>query len=249
MNILFTICGRAGSKGIPSKNIRDFLGIPLPLYTLSAIDIYLKNNDVNSDIVLSTDSPELIGIMQNNKLQPINIIERAENLSGDSISKFDVIKNCHNIMKERNSCDYDLVIDLDITAPLRKAEDLQNMINAYINAPSDVMFSVTEARRSPYFNMVKKTSKGYVRIIESDYSARQQVPEVFDMNASIYIFSADFLVKNDSIFQGVCDIYKMEDTGVLDLDHKNDFELMEVIGEYLYKKYNEFGMIKDNIVL
>ena len=41
MNILFTICGRAGSKGIKNKNVREFLSKPLPLYTLSAIDLFL----------------------------------------------------------------------------------------------------------------------------------------------------------------------------------------------------------------
>ena len=44
MRILFTICGRAGSKGIKNKNIRDFLDVPLPMYTLAAIDLYLERN-------------------------------------------------------------------------------------------------------------------------------------------------------------------------------------------------------------
>ena len=46
MNILFTICGRAGSKGIKNKNIRKFVGKPLPYYTISAIDLFLKKNIV-----------------------------------------------------------------------------------------------------------------------------------------------------------------------------------------------------------
>ena len=42
MKILFTICGRVGSKGIKNKNIKSFVGKQLPLYTLSAIDLFLK---------------------------------------------------------------------------------------------------------------------------------------------------------------------------------------------------------------
>ena len=42
MNLLFTICGRAGSKGIKNKNIKNFLDKPLALYSLSVIDLYLK---------------------------------------------------------------------------------------------------------------------------------------------------------------------------------------------------------------
>ena len=66
MNILFTICGRAGSKGIKNKNIRDFAGKPLPYYTISAIDLFLKRTalDVQSDIVINSDSPDLLNMME-----------------------------------------------------------------------------------------------------------------------------------------------------------------------------------------
>ena len=62
MNILFTICGRAGSKGIKNKNIRMFVGKPLPYYTVSAIDLFLKRTKIEADydIVVNTDSTELI---------------------------------------------------------------------------------------------------------------------------------------------------------------------------------------------
>ena len=66
MRILFTICGRAGSKGIKNKNIRRFLDKPLPYYTISAIDLYLKKVCLNIeyDIVLNSDSPELIELIK-----------------------------------------------------------------------------------------------------------------------------------------------------------------------------------------
>ena len=44
MRILFTICGRAGSKGIRNKNLREFAGKYLAHYTVSAIDLYLKRH-------------------------------------------------------------------------------------------------------------------------------------------------------------------------------------------------------------
>ena len=39
----------------------------------------------------------------------------------------------------------------------------------------------------------------------------------------------------------------MYDTGILDLDHENDFELMEVVAKYLINKYEKFGEIYNNI--
>lgn len=62
MNLLFTICGRAGSKGVKGKNLREFCGVPLVWYTLAAISIYKERCLSPSDrleTVLSTDSEEL----------------------------------------------------------------------------------------------------------------------------------------------------------------------------------------------
>ena len=58
-----TICGRAGSKGIPEKNVRDFLAYPLPYYTFSAIELYKKSNPEDRiDVAVNTDSEKLIEI-------------------------------------------------------------------------------------------------------------------------------------------------------------------------------------------
>ena len=55
MRLLFTICGRAGSKGIKNKNLRDFVGKPLMYYSISAIDLFLKRTElaVEADIVIN----------------------------------------------------------------------------------------------------------------------------------------------------------------------------------------------------
>ena len=96
MDVLFTICGRAGSKGIKNKNIKNFCGKPLPYYTISAIDLFLKSTKRNiiADIVVSTDSIELIKIMSDNTMRKVDIIERDEKLSGDSVGKIAVIEDC-----------------------------------------------------------------------------------------------------------------------------------------------------------
>lgn len=248
MNILFTICGRAGSKGIKNKNLKDFLGYPLAFYTVSAIDLYKKqNSDVYCDIVLNTDSTDLIQMFKEKLNFTVDVIERDASLGLDNTSKVAVILNCLDIMKEEKAINYDMVVDLDITSPLRTVEDVSNLIQKKINSDVDVVFSVTDSRRNPYFNMVKRTENGYERIIASNFNARQEAPEIFDMNASLYAYSPRFLEGGKGIFDGKCDVIKMLDTAVLDLDHQNDFELMEVIAKYLFDNYLEFREVRDNI--
>lgn len=249
MNILFTICGRAGSKGIKNKNTKDFLDYPLAFYTVSAIDLYKKlRPDVNCDVVLNTDSDTLIQMFNEQLCFDLEVIKRSPALGLDNIPKVVVILNCYNIMKKKKSINYDMIVDLDITAPLRTVMDIDNLIQKKLNSDADVVFSVTDARRNPYFNMVKKTDKGYERVIKSSFNARQEAPEVFDMNASLYAFTPEFLETEKGIFEGRCDVIKMLDTAVLDLDNDNDLELMQVIGKHLFDKDKNFFEVRDNIV-
>jgi len=248
MKILFTICGRAGSKGIKNKNLRDFLGKPLAYYTISAIDLYLKqHNDLEYDIVINSDSDKLLELMDKNPMRKVELIERDPSLGGDTVGKVDVIFNCLEIMEARKKCKYDMVVDLDITSPLRRVQDIAKVITTHQETDADVTTTVATARRNPYFNQVKKVERGYKKVIDSNFTARQQAPEIFDMNASIYAYSPLFLNSGKGVLDGYCEVIEMFDTAVLDLDHENDFELMEVVADYLFSKYKAFREIRDNI--
>jgi CMP-N,N'-diacetyllegionaminic acid synthase len=143
--------------------------------------------------------------------------------------------------------DYDMVVDLDITSPLRTLNDLETLVEKKLNSDADVVFSVTDSRRNPYFNMVMKTDKGYERVVQSNFNARQEAPEIFDMNASMYAYSPEFLTSGKGIFDGKCDVIKMMDTAVLDIDHEIDYEFMTVIAEYLFKYNKLYRDIRENI--
>lgn len=249
MRILFTICGRAGSKGIKNKNIRTFVGKPLPYYAISSIDLFLKRSKecIDYDIVVNSDSKELLELMQNNPMRKINIIERSENLAGATVGKIAVIADCLKQMQDRKKYNYDMVVDLDITSPLRSAKDIENLIALEKTTRADVTTSVTTARRNPYFNQVMKTEHGYKKVIESNYTARQQAPEIYDMNASLYAYSPAFLESGKGVLDGYCECIEMYDTGILDLDHENDLELMEVIAKYLFENNHQFAEVYKNI--
>lgn len=248
MKILFTICGRAGSKGIINKNLKDFNGFPLPLYTLSIIDMFIKKNiEHECTVVLNTDSEELIHLFKDKIIIPVQIIRRAPQLSNDSVPKVWVIKNSYETMKERMNTDFDIVVDLDVTSPLRTMNDLENLILKASTCEADVVFSVTNSRRNPFFNMVMKTGDGFERVIKSNYNTRQEAPEIYDMNASMYAYKTKFLLSGKGIFEGNVDIIQMLDTGILDIDHENDLVLMEIIGKYFFENYADFNQVYKNI--
>ncbi len=248
MKVLFTICGRAGSKGIRNKNIREFLDKPLPLFTISAIDLFLKNcPEVEADIALNTDSEELISIVENNGMRKVSIVPRKQALAGDTVGKLDVIRDTMLEMEQRSGA-YDMVIDMDLTSPLRQDGDLEKVYREQKTGKWDAVFTVADSRRNPYFNMVTYVEgEGYKKVIASDFTARQQAPEIFDMNASIYAYAPEFLRNTRSIFDGKCGIVKMYDTAILDLDHESDFELMELVARYLFDNKPDFAAIYSNM--
>ena len=248
MNILFTVCGRAGSKGIRNKNLRKFCGKYLVYYTLSVIDLYLqKHSETDYDIVVNSDSMELLSLTAENGMRNVDQIVRDKSLAGDTVGKIAVINDCLEKMEKRKNGHYDMVVDLDITSPLRTVSDLEKVISLQSEKNADVTTTVATARRNPYFNQVQRTEHGVKKVIPSNFTARQQAPEIFDMNASIYAYNPGFLRSGQGVLDGYCEIVEMYDTGILDLDHENDFELMEVIAKHLIKKDAGFKEVFENI--
>lgn len=247
MKLLFTMCGRAGSKGVKNKNIRDFLGYPLSYFTLSAVLLYIEKHPEDlCDIVVNTDSPELISILTAQKKCDVNVIEREPTLCGDMVPKVSIILNCLQRMQIQLNKEYDIVIDLDITSPLRTIKDVENAIKTKSEKPNvDVVYSVTNSRRNPYFNMVREKDGFFEKAVMSNFTTRQQSPEFFDMNASIYAYSP-FALKNketSGFFNDNCYAIKMLDTAVLDIDSEEDYELMQVVAKYFFEKIPEMNEI------
>lgn len=232
MNILFTICGRAGSKGFKNKNLKEMNGVPLVYYTLASIKGFIEKHPDNKVVVaLNTDSQPLVEIVMRQHLVPCIYVKRKVELAGDMAPKVEVIKDTYLSC----NCNADAVIDLDITSPLRRVEDIENAINEFNRRYYDLVFSVVEARRSPYFNMVENKPDTYYRkICNSNYTARQQAPTSYELNASIYVYNPTFLSGNieKTILDYKCGISVMPDFLVLDIDSEEDFHMIEFLHRY-----------------
>ncbi len=239
MNILFTICGRAGSKGFKNKNLKEMNGVPLVFYTLATIKLYASNHpDDVITLALNTDSQPLIELVKSqSSIENILYVARKEELAGDKVAKVDVIRDT---FREAGK-GFDLIVDLDITSPLRRAEDVEKIVKEYkANDSYDLVTSVVHARRSPYFNMVEKKGDYFKKICESGYTTRQEAPESYELNASIYAYRPTFLDTEiaDTILDHNCGISVMEDYLVLDIDSEEDFQMMEVLHRY-YLEHDE----------
>lgn len=246
MAILFTVCGRAGSKGFKSKNLKDFLGTPLVYYTLAAVRLWQQASGEAADVVLNTDSEELCKIVTAQNALPAEHIHRRAELGGDAVPKVSVIRDCLEQMEARTGSTYEMVVDLDITSPLRTVADVAAAIEKKRARPEvDVVYSVTSSRRNPYFNMVCERDGFFTKAIPSQYTARQQAPVFFDMNASIYAYSPHALREKEPavFFNDCCDAIVMKDTAVLDIDSEEDYEMMQVIAEFLFSHDESFAAV------
>ena len=149
MNILCLICGREGSKGIKNKNM-------ISVNNKKLIDITINqaiSSKIFNKIVVSTDSKKIQKHV--NKKKKLSWFIRPKNISGDRVSKLQVIKHGLEESERNFKTKFDIICDLDITAPLRNKSDILKAYKKFINSKNEILFSVCEAKKNPYFNMIE----------------------------------------------------------------------------------------------
>jgi CMP-N,N'-diacetyllegionaminic acid synthase len=223
MKILCTICARAGSKGVANKNLRLINGLPLIAYSLQqAIETKLF-----SQIAVSSDSSEI----RTNALAhgATFVVDRPVQMASDTAPKLPAIRHCVET-SEKEFGKFDIVVDLDATAPLRIVADIVGALDLLKTTDADNIITGTPAHRSPYFNLVETDSNGIVHLskpLPESVSRRQDSPECFDMNASIYVWKRDALLKNQGLFASSTRLFVMPRERSLDIDSQADFEMVE----------------------
>ena len=244
MKIGFILCARAGSKGFPNKNIATMNGIPLVYYAISIIEMVGKKNKEMQSVIVTTDSSDLIKQIKESKSKwsDFIFIDRPNELNGDKVPKFDVIKHAYLHHKSRVVIDFDYLIDLDITSPIRRLSDLEKLIKDQIKVKSDVQYTVTKSRRSPYFNMVEVDKDGFSSvIIDREVNFRQGSPEVYDMTAAIYSYNCSTLSSIDKFKSARQASSITTDSLILDIDSKEDLILLENLIPLLFDKDEELN--------
>ena len=227
MRILITICARGGSKGIPGKNIKLLNGKPLIAYSIEIAKKFSKL--YNCDIVLSTDNNTIKNIAAEYGL--ISKYERPIELSLDETGKIETLKHVIKFQESIASQNYDYIIDLDVTSPLRNILDLESGLEILKQDQNAFnLYSVSMANRNPYFNIVEKKENGYFDVINKGlFFSRQQAPKVYDMNSSFYIYSKKFFQTNQITTTTSHSLIFLMPHICFDLDHPLDFDFMEFL--------------------
>ena len=152
MNLLCLICARMGSKGIKNKNMQSINNKKL-------IDITIEQatkSKIFNKVVVSTDSSKIQKHVISKKV--FSWFLRPKSLSGDKASKLDVIDHALMESEKKFKTRFDIICDLDVTSPLRSISDINRAYYKFRKNNYDVLFSVSEAKKNPYFNIVEKTS-------------------------------------------------------------------------------------------
>ena len=229
MNVLCVIGARGGSKGLPGKNIRPLLGKPLIAWS---IEQALATPEINR-VVVSTDSPEIAAVARDYGADVPFM--RPEDLAQSGTGKFQVWQHSLAACEAHYHETYDAYVDLDCTSPLRDSDDISAAIAQFLYARKqgvNAVFSVCEARKNPYFNLVEADANGALKIskeLPGKVLCRQNAPQVYEHVASIYVLDPDYIRNGDHLLDGHAEGYDIGQDKSLDVDSKFDFVLVEYL--------------------
>ena len=224
MNYIALICARGGSKGLPDKNIRPLGGKPLISWS---IDI-AKKVDRISKIMVSTDCDGIARIAKENGAE-VPFIRPIE-LAQDNSPEWLVWKHALEYLSKNKQMKIDALVIIPPTAPLRHVDDINNCLDEFEKGQVDIVITVSEAHRNPYFNMIVNNKDGYSSLVikpESQVTRRQDAPVVFDMTTVAYVVRPQFLKESSSIFSGRVKSVCIPQDRAIDIDTLLDFKIAE----------------------
>lgn len=226
MKILATICARGGSKGIPDKNLLKLDDKPLIAHTIEC----LKNWGRADRIICSTDSKKISKIAKQYGAETPFL--RPKNISEDFSPKHEALRHALQFCEKQDKTRYDIIVDLEPTSPIRKPKHLEEAYKKFLETNSDNLYSVIEAHANPYYTLVELVDGHPVLCKKPDASLfyRQQAPEVYRLNGSIYFYKRDFLLNNTNLHTKNTAIYLMPNY-CIDIDTMIDYIFVKILIE------------------
>lgn len=226
MKVTACIFARGGSKGLPGKNIRLLGGKPLIAW---AIDHALAVKRINR-VIVSTDSEEIAAVASEYGAEVPFL--RPDELARDDSPEWLAWRHALDYLRAADGVLPEAMVSVPTTAPLRLPLDIENCLDEYEKGEADTVVTVTDAHRSPYFNMVKLKADGTVGLVippSSSITRRQDAPAVFDMATVAYVVRPEFVMTRAGIFDGMVRAVKVPPERAIDIDTLLDFQLAECL--------------------
>jgi CMP-N-acetylneuraminic acid synthetase len=226
MKVIAFIFARGGSKGLPDKNIMLLQGKPLIAWSIEqALETYGIER-----VIVSTDSKKIAEIaIEFGAEVPFM---RPHELAMDDSPEWLAWRHALNYVKENEGVLPDCMVSVPTTSPLRLPLDIENCLKEYNKGKADVVVTICEAHRNPYFNMVRVDKDGAAELVnkpEIKISRRQDAEEIYDLTTVAYVVRPGFVFQHSSIFEGSVSTVEVPRERAIDIDNKIDFEIADFL--------------------
>lgn len=224
--IIAVVPARGGSKGLPGKNIKNMNGKPLICWTLNKA----KKSKYIDKIYVSTDSEEIANVC---KQAGVIVPElRPKELAEDSSSTVDVLLYTLKHL-ESNGETYDYLLLLEPTSPLRKDNDIDDMIVKGVENPdADGVISVGKVQLEHPSIVKRITDEGFIIPYTSSnvfYYQRQMEDEALFPYGVGYLVNVKRFIETRMIYMDKMLPYFIERWQNYEIDDKYDFECISTI--------------------
>lgn len=217
---LAIIPARGGSKRLPRKNIANLGNKPLIAWTIEAA----LNSKYIDTVLVTSDDDEILSVAEGCKAE---ILKRPECLATDTASSFDAIRHAID-----NSKDYDYIVLLQPTSPLRNSDHVDAAIELLVSKNANAVISVCEMDHSPLWSNVLPDNGNMENFIGKDVIDKrsQDLSIYYRLNGAIYICRKDILLKEGTFFlKKNIFAFVMDRNSSIDIDEKIDFIIANCI--------------------
>lgn len=226
MRAVAFIFARGGSKGLPGKNIRLLGRKPLIAWSIEHARAVSRIDRV----IVSTDSEEIAGVAREFGAETPFL--RPAELAQDNTPEWMAWRHALNFVHQQEGGLPDAMVSVPATAPLRLPCDIEHCLDVFDEGRADIVVTVTDAHRSPYFNMVKLLPDGSVGLVippASSVARRQDAPAVYDMTTVAYVARPGYVLEKSSIFAGIVRHAHVPVERSIDIDTLLDFRIAECL--------------------
>ena len=215
--VVAVIPARAGSKGIPRKNVVPFGGRPLVQWTIEAA----RASDYVDHIVVTTDDREVSALATG---QGITVVTRPADLACDSTTAAEVIAHVLEL-----DFSEDLLVYLQPTSPLRLAADIDGCLDLLVSSGAPGVVSVVAVREAPEWMYRFEEGSAALRPLVADHQSfrRQDLPHTVRLNGAVYCASQQSLRPDGRFLRLQLAGYEMPAHRSIDIDDLADLEAAE----------------------